>query len=68
MARIVITVRQKSPLSPMRVELRVDHGCRDTIAEANLAARIGRELEELFASWGDRAPEGAGGEARRGGD
>lgn len=48
MARIIISIRQKTPLSKARVNLRAERGNRDTTAETNLMTRI---VDNIAAAW-----------------
>lgn len=48
MARIIISIRQKTPLSKARVNLKCERGNGDTTAEVNLMTRI---VDRIAAAW-----------------
>ena len=54
MARIIISIRQKTPLSKARVNLKCERGNDDTTAEVNLMTRI---VDNIAAAWNIGAVE-----------
>lgn len=48
MARIIISIHQKTPLSKARVNLKAERGNGDTTAEVNLMTRI---VDNIAAAW-----------------
>lgn len=54
MARIIISIHQKTPLAKARVNLKAERGVRDTTAEVNLMTRI---VDNIAAAWNIGAVE-----------
>lgn len=48
MARIIISIKQKTPLSKARVNLKCERGNGDTTAEVNLMTKI---VDRIAAAW-----------------